>query len=93
MGLPIPMGLPMNWALDCVESSKPDPIRIDAITMDFFITTPTLRLSRRDLCNAPTTRVKLCCNNYPDHGILVVVISSRQHSAPGSGRQQIAASG
>jgi hypothetical protein len=80
------MGLPMNWALDCVENSKPDPIRIDATSMNFFITAPTLKLSHRDLCNAPTTKVNWCSNNFPDHGILVVFIGSRQHPAPGTGR-------
>jgi hypothetical protein len=55
----------MNWALDCVENNKPDPIRIDATSMDFFITVPTLKLSRRDLCNAPTTKVNCVATTFP----------------------------
>jgi hypothetical protein len=67
IGLPIPMG-PMNWALDWVENSKPDPIRIDATTMVLFMTAPTVR-------NKSSGSVKRAANEGENYVATTVQIS------------------
>jgi hypothetical protein len=56
----------MNWALDWVEYSKLDPIRIDATTMVFFITAPTSR-------NKPSGSAKRAANEGKNYYVATTV--------------------